>query len=157
MTNTICFQAVHQAAAAIFIYLKTFSPAALRRALRQAGNVVAPHDIAEVLQYVISDHQYADLDKLHLILLQDGSVQQLRYGPGPGPTAPTAPTTPSAPTAPFAPTAPTAPSAPTAPTAPKEKQYFMWQASRARELYDLMPASQHEQVEDAPAWRQIAK
>ncbi len=135
MTSKICFQAVHQAAAASWalgptrcIYLKTFSPALLRKALRQAGNVVAPHDIAEVLHYVISDHQYGDLDKLHLVLLRDGSVQQLRYGP-----------------------------APNAPDQPKEKQYFIWQATRTRELYDLMPASQHEQVEDAPAWRQIAK
>lgn len=135
MTNKICFQAVHQAAAATGavdatrgICLKTFSPAVLRNALRQAGNVVAPHDIAEVLHYVISDHQYADLDKLHLILLRDGSVQQLRYGP-----------------------------ASNGPNQPKEKQYFIWQATRTRELYDLMPASQHEQVEDAPAWRQIAR
>ncbi len=145
MTNIICFQAVHQAAAANSIYLKTFSPAALRKALRQAGNVVAPHDIAEVLQYVISNHQYADLDKLHLVLLRDGSVQQLRYGPGPAPIAPTAAI------------AATAPSAPTPPSQPKEKQYFTWQASRAKELYDLMPASQHEQVEDTPAWPHIAK
>ncbi|DBB04152.1 TPA: hypothetical protein ACH3X1_013198 [Trebouxia sp. C0004] len=60
-----------------------FSPAVLRKALRQAGNVVAPCDVPEVLQYVISDRQYAGFDKLHLVLLYDGSVRQLRYGPAP--------------------------------------------------------------------------
>lgn len=45
--------------------------------------MVAPCDVPEVLQYVISDRNYEDLDKLHLVLLCDGSVQQLRYGPPP--------------------------------------------------------------------------
>ena len=107
--------------------LSIFSPAILRQALRQAGNVVAPHDVPEVLHYVIRDSQYADLDKLHLVLLCDGSVQQLRYGTAAGGTQ------------------------------PKEKQFFMWRNSRSKELYDLMPASAHEQVQDSPSWRQIAK
>lgn len=89
--------------------------------------MVALHDIPEVLLYVIRDGQYADLDKLHLVLLCDGSVQQLRYGPAAGNNQ------------------------------PKQKQFFMWRNSRSKELYDLMPASAHEQVQDSPAWRQIAK
>ncbi len=88
--------------------------------------MVAPCDIPEVLLYVISDRQYADLDKLHLVLMRDGSVQQLRYGPPPS-------------------------------NQPKEKQFFVWRNPRSKELYDLMPGSQHEQVEDSPAWRQIAR
>ncbi len=76
-------QALRQAATANGKRLTTFSPAVLRKALRQAGNVVAPCGVPEVLQYVISDRNYEDLDKLHLVLLCDGSVQQLRYGPPP--------------------------------------------------------------------------
>ncbi len=89
--------------------------------------LVAPCDIPEVLLYVISDVQYADLDKLHLVLMRDGSVQQLRIKPPPSGNQ------------------------------PKEKQFFMWHNPRSKELYDLMPASAHEQVQDSPAWRQIAK
>ena len=82
--------------------------------------MVAPHDIPEVLHYVIRDQQYADLDQLHLVLLCDGSVQPLRYGP----TA--------------------------SGNQPKEKQFFMWRSYRSKELYDLMPASAHEHTCLAP-------
>lgn len=74
-------QAVRQAATANGRPMTIFTPAVLRAALRQAGNVVKPEEVSEVLLYAVQDKQVADLDKLHLILLRDGSVQQLRYGP----------------------------------------------------------------------------
>ena len=56
-----------------------FSPAKLRSALLTAGNIVKPDEISEVLSYVIGDGQYQELDGLHLILLNDGSVQQIEW------------------------------------------------------------------------------
>lgn len=55
------------------------SAAKLRRALLSAGNVVELEEIAEVLSYVCSDGRYQELDGLHLILLSNGSVQQIKW------------------------------------------------------------------------------
>ena len=121
-------QAVRQAATANGKPMTTFTPAVLRAALRQAGNVVKPEEVSEVLLYAIRDQRVADLDKLHLILLRDGSVQQLRYGP-----------------------------APTGQAHAKEKRYFMWRTNKFRGLYQLMQDNEHERVEMSPAWRDIAK
>ena len=56
-----------------------FSPDTLRRALLSAGNIVSPDETSEILSYVTSDGKYEDLHGLHLILLKDGSVQQIRW------------------------------------------------------------------------------
>jgi len=108
--------------------LTVFSPALLRKALREAGNIVKPVEIAEVLLYAIKDGQAADLDRLHLILLRNGTVQQLLVGPQPS-----------------------------GQNGLREKKFFMCQNNKAKELYDLMPNSTHAQVEVSEGWRQIAK
>lgn len=59
--------------------LKLFSPDTLRKALSSAGNIVQPDEVSEVLRYVTSDERYEDLDGLYLILLNDGSVQQIMW------------------------------------------------------------------------------
>lgn len=56
-----------------------FSPAELRGALLTAGNIVKPDEVSEVLSYVIGDDKYQELDGLHLILLNNGSVQQIEW------------------------------------------------------------------------------
>lgn len=56
-----------------------FSPHKLRRALLAAGNIVKPDEVSEVLSYVISDGEYRGLDGLHLILLNDESVEQFKW------------------------------------------------------------------------------
>ena len=43
-----------------------------------AGNIVKPEEISAVLSYVASDGKYEELNGLHLILLQNGSVQQVQ-------------------------------------------------------------------------------
>lgn len=57
-----------------------FSPDKLRKALLSAGNIVKPEEVSAVLSYVTSDGEYEDLNGLHLILLNDGSLQQLLWG-----------------------------------------------------------------------------
>ena len=56
-----------------------FSPEKLRSALLDAGNIVEPTEVSEVLSYVISDGATQGLNGLHLILLRDGSVQQIEW------------------------------------------------------------------------------
>ena len=59
--------------------LQYFTPARLRDALRTAGNIVRKAEIAEVLSYVVKDGSYSDLNNLHLILLKDGSIKQIKW------------------------------------------------------------------------------
>lgn len=58
--------------------MKLFSPGKLRNALLSAGNIVKPDEVSSVLSYVTSDGRYDKLNGLYLILLQDGSVQQIK-------------------------------------------------------------------------------
>jgi hypothetical protein len=52
----------------------------MRDALRSAGNIVQPEEISAILSYVITDGRYADLDGLHLVLLNDNTVKQIEWG-----------------------------------------------------------------------------
>ena len=72
-------QAIISAAASTGTQLTYFNADRLRSALRAAGNIVKPSEIPEVLSYVIRDSKYEDLHDLHLILLTDGSVQQIKW------------------------------------------------------------------------------
>ena len=72
-------QAIVAAAASNGIRLQYFTPARLREALKTAGNVVRKAEIAEVLSYVVKDGSYSDLHNLHLILLKDGSIKQIKW------------------------------------------------------------------------------
>ena len=72
-------QAIISAAASTGTQLTYFNADRLRRALRAAGNIVKPSEIPKVLSYVITDGKYEDLHDLHLILLSDGSVQQIKW------------------------------------------------------------------------------
>lgn len=56
-----------------------FGPDKLRAALVTAGNIVKPSEVSEVLSYVTKDGKYKELDGLHLILLKNGSVQQIEW------------------------------------------------------------------------------
>lgn len=74
-------QAVFEAAGKTSTQLAYLSPAMLRKALRSAGNIIGSDEVAEVLSYAIKDGAFSELHDLHLILLKDGSVQQLKWGP----------------------------------------------------------------------------
>ena len=63
----VLMQALHKAAMLAPRPSNTLSPAKLRQALRQAGQGVRVREIAEILSYVTSDQQYADLHGLHHI------------------------------------------------------------------------------------------
>ena len=97
--------------------------------MRQAGNVVKPDEIEAVLQYVIKDKQYADLDKLYLVLLPDGTVQQLH----------------------------TSPESAAEKHQNTRKQFFMWREEQALKLYNLMQNSEHHKVQNCGGWRDIAR
>lgn len=56
-----------------------FSPDKLRKALLTAGDIVKPDEISKVLTYVTSDGEYQKLKDLHLILLNNGSVQKFEW------------------------------------------------------------------------------
>ena len=116
------------AAAADGQTLTLLTPAVLRQALRQAGKVVNPADIEEVLMYVINEGEIADLDKLYLVLLRDGSVQQLHHG------------------------------VLSSAQLDEGQQFFVPGNSTASEkMYSLMENSKHQQVKESPAWRKIAR
>lgn len=122
-------QAVQNAASADGRSLTLLTPAVLRRALRQAGRVVNPAHIDEVLMYVISEGEIADLDKLHLVLLRDGSVQQLHYNYG----------------------------VLSSTQLDEGQQFFIPGNSNAsKKMYSLMEDSKHMQVKKSPAWCKIA-
>ena len=120
-------QAVQDAAVVRGLSIKQFSPAVVRRALRQAGNILEADEVEEVLTYIIKDRQYSELDQLYVVLLRDASVQQLRCNLSPGTQQP-----------------------------PVQKQFFMWGDDESQALYNLMEGSGHQQVVDCTAWRQIA-
>ncbi|KAL3132915.1 hypothetical protein ABBQ38_006829 [Trebouxia sp. C0009 RCD-2024] len=56
-----------------------FSPDVLRKALLSAGKIVKPDEVSAVLGYATSDKKYRDLHGLHLILLSDGSIEQIKW------------------------------------------------------------------------------
>ena len=72
-------QAIISAATSTGTHVTYFNADSLRRALRAAGNIVKPSEVPEVLSFVIRDGKYEDLHDLHLILLSDGSVQQIKW------------------------------------------------------------------------------
>ena len=121
-------QALEQASVAKGRRLTMFTPALLRQALRQAGQVVRRREIDEVLAYVISDRRYSDLDQLWLVLLCNNTVAQLRCGP-----------------------------TVSAEHQDGEEEFFLWTDIYTRKMYDLMPNSEHRKVQDCEAWRQIAR
>ena len=47
----------------------------MRDALRSAGNILQPEEISAILSYVITGSIYADLDGLHLVLLDDKQIE----------------------------------------------------------------------------------
>ena len=59
--------------------LKYLSAQVLRDALRSAGNIVEPQEVSDILSYVIRDGRYDDLHDLYLVLLNDDSVQQIKW------------------------------------------------------------------------------
>ena len=121
-------QALEKAADISGHALTVFSPATLRKALRQAGNVVKPEEIEAVLLYVIKDEQIRDLDKLYLVLLLDGTVTQLVFHP-------------ELPTRGHY----------------EEVQYFMYTEEASLKMYTLMQYSEHRKVKDCEAWREMAR
>lgn len=120
-------QALRTAASTARQPLTTLSPAALRKALRQAGNIVKADEVAEVLSYISKDREYSELDQLHLVLLLDGSVQQLRCGLPTG-----------------------------AQRQSVKEDFIMWADPGTKALYQLMQGSQDRLVKDSPGWRRMA-
>ncbi len=77
-----CFadmQAIKSASASNTTQLDFFSPNKLRDALRSQGNIVRSTEIPEVLAYVIKDGNFEELHDLYLVLLSNGSVQQIKW------------------------------------------------------------------------------
>ena len=68
-----------KARSAVASKLKYLTAPVLRDALRSAGNIVEPKEVSDILSYVIKDGRYEDLNDLYLILLNDDSVQQLKW------------------------------------------------------------------------------
>lgn len=72
-----------QALTSSSVSMTLFGPDMLRNALLAAGNIVRPSEISEVLSYIAKDASlsghYQKLVGLHLILLNDGSVQQIEW------------------------------------------------------------------------------
>lgn len=64
--------------------MTVFSLEKLRCALLTAGNIVKPDEVSEALSYVISDGEIEGLIGLHLVLLQNGSIQQIEWGSNSG-------------------------------------------------------------------------
>lgn len=120
-------QAVQHALKAREHPVKTFSPAVLRQALKQAGNILKPDEVNAVLAYVVGDRRYAELDQLYLVLTCDNLVHQLRCRPNP----------------------PVQQSS-------TQPQLVLWRDEQSRRLYNLMADSEHLQVVDSHGWRQIA-
>ena len=59
--------------------LTFLSASIMRQALRSKGNIVKPSEISAVLSYVISDDKFEDLHDLHLILLSDNTIKQIKW------------------------------------------------------------------------------
>ena len=59
--------------------MKYLDAPVLREAMRSAGNIVAPEEVSDTLSYVIKDGRYDDLHDLYLVLLNDDSVQQIKW------------------------------------------------------------------------------
>ena len=72
-------QAIRAAAERDNAQLTFLSASIMRQALRSKGNLVKPSEISAVLSYVISDEKFEDLHDLHLILLSDNSIKQIKW------------------------------------------------------------------------------
>ena len=72
-------QAIRAAAEKDNVQLTFLSASNLRQALRSKGNIVKPSEISAVLSYVISDDKFEDLHDLHLILLSDNTIKQMKW------------------------------------------------------------------------------
>jgi len=72
-------QEIRAAAARDNVQLTFLSASNMRQALRSKGNIVNPSEISTVLSYVISDENFEDLHDLHLILLGDNTVKQIKW------------------------------------------------------------------------------
>ncbi|DBB08911.1 TPA: hypothetical protein ACH3X3_007553 [Trebouxia sp. C0006] len=51
----------------------------MRPVLRSKGNIVKPSEISAVLSYIISDDKFENLHDLHLIVLSDNTVKQIKW------------------------------------------------------------------------------
>ena len=116
---TSSLQSLQQCASASKADLTWFSPAVLRSALKRAGKIIQAEHINDVLEYCISDGQYAELDQLSLLLLADGSIQQFSTA--------------------------------------SQADILFAPVGRGRDLYKLMPASKHRQVQRLPVWHIISR
>jgi len=79
LNNAAAMQAIRGAAATDNVQLIFLSASSMRQALRSKGNIVKPSEISAVLSYVISDDNFEDLHDLHLILLSDNTVKQIKW------------------------------------------------------------------------------
>jgi len=72
-------QAIRAAAEKDNVQLTFLSASNMRRALRSKGNIVKPSEVSTFLSYVISDDKFEDLHDLHLILLSDNTIKQIKW------------------------------------------------------------------------------
>ena len=106
---------------------KVLTPAVLRHKLREAGNILQPAEVYDVLMYVFADRKFLELDQLYLVRLRNDTVQQLRC------------------------------KASLAPQHSLAKEFYSWRAARSEDRFKLLWDSSGKQVVDSPAWRLIAK
>lgn len=121
-------QAVEYAASKRGRLVTTFSPVVLRQALKQAGNILKPEEVDEVLLYAVKDNQLAELDQLYLVLTLGGCLKQLRCSPNPF----------------------------SAQQQPMQTQFYMWRSSLSKDLYQFLD-NNHQKVAESQAWRSIAR
>lgn len=74
--HLLSFLLTMQALTSSSVSMTLFGPEKLRDALLTAGNIVKPSEISDD---VTKDGKYQALDGLHLILLKNGSVQQIEW------------------------------------------------------------------------------
>ena len=106
---------------------KVLTPAVLRHKLREAGNMLQPAEVDDVLMYVFADRKFLELDQLYLVRLRNDTVQQLRCKTS------------------------------LAPQQSLAKEFYSWRAARSENRFKLLWDSNGKQVVDSPAWRRIAE
>ena len=79
LIHCVVAQAVLEAVKVGDTQICMLTPAVLRQSLRKAGKVVKPSEVAAILEYVISDEHYEDLDGLYLAHLRNGEVTRLSW------------------------------------------------------------------------------
>ena len=107
--------------------MTTLSPELLRQALRQAGNILKPDEVNDVLRYVVKDKKLAELDQVYLVLTLDGRVEKLCCSAHPF----------------------------SAQQQPMKKQFFIWRDSFSKDLYHLMD-NKHQKVVESQGSEFIA-